>query len=237
MIEHTLNNVKMTKKQLSVQLALSHEKDKRGVPVECLLDTGTTCNVILIDDLNKISKNAVNMPESINNITTNSADVILDKYSDVFHGLGTLPGYVYLQTNPEVASVQHTSRKMPVALKKEVKAKLDEMEKRGIIAPVTDPTDWISSMVVVKKGAKLHICLSLSDLYKALIIKEVSLSDAYNRRNPSMATQCQGILHLRCSRWIQPVLTKQRKQLLDYFLDTISEVLLAQDAFWNQNSK
>ena len=59
MIEHTLKNVKMTKKQLHVQLALSHEKDKRGVPVECLLDTGTTCNVISMDDLNKISKNAV----------------------------------------------------------------------------------------------------------------------------------------------------------------------------------
>ena len=59
MIEHKLNNVKMTKKQLSVQLALSHEKDKRGVPVECLLDTGTTCNVISMDDLNQISKNAV----------------------------------------------------------------------------------------------------------------------------------------------------------------------------------
>ena len=49
MIEHTLNKVKMTKKQLSVQLALSHEKDKRG----------TTCNVISMDDLNKISRNAV----------------------------------------------------------------------------------------------------------------------------------------------------------------------------------
>ena len=40
MIEHTINNVKMTKKQLSVQLALSHEKRKRGIPVESLLDTG-----------------------------------------------------------------------------------------------------------------------------------------------------------------------------------------------------
>ena len=110
----------------------------------------------------------VNMPESINNVTTNSAEAILDKYSDVFHGLGTLPGYVHLQTNPEVAPVQHTPRKIPVALKKEVKAKLDEMEKRGIIAPVTEPTDWISSMVVVKKGAKLRICLSPSDLNKAL---------------------------------------------------------------------
>ena len=178
MIEHTLNNVKMTKKQLSVQLALSHEKDKTGVPGECLLDTGTTCNVMSIDDLNKISRNAVmresqtrlnlydgsymyplgvctlhtvhndkpyklrfevvttkvagkpllsanacqimqlitvNMPESINNITTNSAEAVLDKYSDVFHRLGTLPGYVHLQTNPEVAPVQHTPRKMPVA--------------------------------------------------------------------------------------------------------------------------
>ena len=97
---------------------------------------------------------SVNMSESINNITTNSAEVILYKYSDVFHGLGTLPGYVHLQTNPEVAPVQHTPRKMPVALKKEAKAKLDEIEKQGIIAPVTEPSDWISSKVVLKKGTK-----------------------------------------------------------------------------------
>ena len=35
------------------------ERAKEGVPVKCLLDTGTTCNVISMDDLNKISRNAV----------------------------------------------------------------------------------------------------------------------------------------------------------------------------------
>ena len=97
----------------------------------------------------------VSMPESINSITTNSAEAHTSR--------------LYASTNnPEVAPVQHTLRKMPVALRKEVKAKLDEMEKRGIIAPVTEPTDWISSMVPVKKGAKLRICLSPFDLNKTL---------------------------------------------------------------------
>ena len=64
---------------------------------------------------------SVNMPESINSITTDSAEAIVDKYSDVLQELGKLPGYVHLQTNPEVAPVQHTPRKMSVVLKKRSK--------------------------------------------------------------------------------------------------------------------
>ena len=33
---------------------------------------------------------------------------------------------------------------------------------------MTEPTNWISSMVVVKKGTKLRICLSQSDFNKTL---------------------------------------------------------------------
>ena len=109
------------------------------------------------------------------------------------------------------------------------------MEKRGIIAPVTEPTDWISSMVAVKKGTKLCICLSPSDSYKALkrshypipMIEEM-LPKLQNAKVFSILDAADGY---------KPVPTGQRKQLLDYFLNAISEVLLDQDAHWNQNSK
>ena len=58
---------------------------------------------------------------------------------------------------------------MPLAYKNELKLKLDSMEKDGIISKVTEPTDWVSSMVVVKKpNGKLRICLDPTDLNKAI---------------------------------------------------------------------
>lgn len=42
------------------------------------------------------------------------------------------------------------------------------MAKREIIAPVEQPTDWVSSMVIVAKKNKLRICLDPTDLNKAI---------------------------------------------------------------------
>ena len=42
-----------------------------------------------------------------------------------------------------------------------MKAELEEMEKANIIGEVEEPTDWVSSMVVVEKpNGKLRICLA-----------------------------------------------------------------------------
>ncbi|ELT87409.1 hypothetical protein CAPTEDRAFT_30497, partial [Capitella teleta] len=47
--------------------------------------------------------------------------------------------------------MQHAPWIVPEALKPKVKDKLDSMEARGVIQKVEEPTDWISSMVVVEK--------------------------------------------------------------------------------------
>ena len=54
---------------------------------------------------------------------------------------------------------QHAPRWIPVTLQKEVKKKIAALEKKGIIQKVTDPTDWISSMVIVSRPGKIRICL------------------------------------------------------------------------------
>ena len=62
----------------------------------------------------------------------------------------------------------HAPRRIPVTLQKKVKEKIAELEKKGIIQKVTDPTDWISSMVIVSKPGKIRICLDPRDLNKAI---------------------------------------------------------------------
>ncbi len=65
--------------------------------------------------------------------------------------------------------VQHAPRCVQVALRGKLRESLDEMVQEQILVPVTEPTPWISSMVIVtKKNGKLRICLDPKDLNKAI---------------------------------------------------------------------
>ena len=58
--EHTVNNVKASRKQLSVTLPLSKRKvPDITTPRECLIDTGSTCNQISVDSVIDVDRNAV----------------------------------------------------------------------------------------------------------------------------------------------------------------------------------
>ena len=95
-------------------------------------------------------------------------EAILKEYKDVFEGLGHIGICSSFVVNPDHTPVQHAPRRVAVTLQKEVKEKITEMEKKGIIQKVKEPTDWISSMVVVAKPGKIRICLDPRDLNKAI---------------------------------------------------------------------
>ena len=86
----------------------------------------------------------------------------------MFEGLGHIGISSSFVVNPDHTPVQHAPRRVAVTLQKEVKEKIAEMEKKGIIQKVTEPTEWISSMVVVAKPGKIRICLDPRDLNKAI---------------------------------------------------------------------
>ena len=80
---------------------------------------------------------------------------ILVEYSDLFQGLGCLPGEHTIKLDPSVPPVVHPPRKVPVSLKEKIKDELDRMEKAGVIVRQTEPTDWVNSMVAVVKPNKI----------------------------------------------------------------------------------
>ena len=58
---------------------------------------------------------------------------------------------------------------MPVALRDRLKKTLDQLVEQDILAPVMEPTPWISSMVTVPKSdGRLRICLDPKDLNQAI---------------------------------------------------------------------
>ena len=50
-----------------------------------------------------------------------------------------------------------------------LKEDLDKLVKEEVITPVTEPTNWVSSLVLVNKPDKLRICIDPQDLKKALL--------------------------------------------------------------------
>ena len=132
-------------------------------------------------NLVSLNRNEAKIDREIHNIGTNRQEVseslltkreIMKRYGDVFDTLGCLPGELHFQINKDVPPVQHVPRKIPIAMKEQVTKKIEGLIEKKIVAKVNEPTDWISSMVVVKKhdNNKLRICIDPRDLNKALEI-------------------------------------------------------------------
>lgn len=78
---------------------------------------------------------------------------LVQKYPMVFgSGTGLLEGEYHIRVDPEVDPVQHAPRRVPVAVRQQLKSTLDDLVVQDIIVPVTQPTRWISSSVVIATG-------------------------------------------------------------------------------------
>ena len=96
-------------------------------------------------------------------------DQILREYGDVFEGIGCLPGEYNIEVDLRKSPVIHAPRKIPIAIRETVKEELNKMEENGIIARITEPTPWVSSMVVVpKKNNQVRVCIDPRDLNTAI---------------------------------------------------------------------
>ena len=104
---------------------------------------------------------------------------LLEEYDDVFEGLGKLYGQHHMVTDESIRPVVHPPRLLPVAMIERVQRKLYEMAAANIIEQVNQPTDWVSSMLVVSKPSteaegetKLRICLDPRELTDSVIKRE-----------------------------------------------------------------
>ena len=110
-----------------------------------------------------------------NVLTVNNQPKILTEaevttvYKDVFVGEGRFEEKLHLEVNKEVPPTKLPVRKVPIALKKPIKEELDRLVRLDALAKVDVPTDWISSMVAVKKSdGSIRLCIDPKPLNKAL---------------------------------------------------------------------
>ena len=86
-----------------------------------------------------------------------SREEIPSTYKDVFEGLGHISNVSFV-IDDKCRPVQHAPQRVPVTICQEVKEKI---KGKGIIKKETEPTDWISSMVVVAKPNKYEFASTL----------------------------------------------------------------------------
>lgn len=106
---------------------------------------------------------------TINNINNFKISSLLEKYDDLFEGLGCLKEKCKLILRDDIRPTIDAPRRVPFNLLEPLKAELERMEKLDVIKAVEEPTDWVNSIVLVKKtNGNLRICLDPRNLNKAI---------------------------------------------------------------------
>ena len=110
-------------------------------------------------------------------------DKVESTYADVFQGLGKFPGEPYkLRLKPDAVPAKHRPRKVPVHLQEAFHEEVERLVKIDVLEPVTEPTEWVNSFVVVEKvidssnahsphhsiKKSIRLCIDPKDLNEAL---------------------------------------------------------------------
>ena len=85
----------------------------------------------------------------------NTTQDLIQVYPDRFKGIGYIPGTYHITLHNDAKSVIHTPQKCPIAMQPLVHEKLNEFLEQGIITPVEESTDWVSSLAYSWKAKSL----------------------------------------------------------------------------------
>ena len=110
---------------------------------------------------------ALDLVQRVHKVDVNLEE-LLNQHPDLQNASGVMPGTYSIKIDPTATPVVHGPRRQPAALLPKIVSKLKEMEKKGHQAKVTQPTDWVNSMVVSSRGDKIRICFDPRDLNKAV---------------------------------------------------------------------
>ena len=131
-------------------------------------------NILKYTDNDAINKPTMgNAPVYLVEDSVNSSmskEDLMKQFPEVFsEEVGQLDGEYRIKIDPSVSPVQHPTHRVPVSVHEPLKLELERLTERDIIAPVTAPTPWVSSLVVVpKKDGKLRLCLDPKDLNQVI---------------------------------------------------------------------
>ena len=69
-----------------------------------------------------------------------------------FDTTGNMPGQYTIRVDTSIHPVQHARRRVPIEAREEIEKTLQNIVNNGIITPVTEPTEWVSSLTYPRKS-------------------------------------------------------------------------------------
>lgn len=158
------------------------------------LDTAVKFGLVNNHKVNTVDKN----------VKSNCYSSLVTKYKDLFRGLGKLDYTYNIKLTDNCIPVAERPRKIPYSVQDKVKHELDRMEQMGVVRKVCEPTEWVSSMVVVcRDNNKVRICLDPQNLNKAIVRErhmmptfEELISKMPNAKYFSVLDACKGFYQI-----------------------------------------
>ena len=127
------------------------------------------CAVKVIQDTSCLPGPTPALPTPKKTAPIKSTEDLIRKFPDRFQGIGQFPGEYTIRLCDNSQPIIHAPWKCPISIYSKVKAELDKMVKLGVITPVDEPTDWVSSVAYAwKASGELCICLDPCDLNNAI---------------------------------------------------------------------
>lgn len=98
-------------------------------------------------------------------------DALLKEYDDIFHGLGNITEFEHkISVDPDIKPVSQRLRRIPLNQIEAVNAEIDRMLEDDVIEEITEPSPWVSNLVIVpKENGDLRVCVDLREVNKAVI--------------------------------------------------------------------
>ena len=103
-------------------------------------------------------------------------EFVLQHYEKVFQpGRGNpLGAPMHIEMDPDIRPVHAPRRRIPVAKVQRVNEALEKLCEEGVIAPVAQPTNWLSNMLIKEKpNGKLRICIDPSQTINKAIKRPI----------------------------------------------------------------
>ncbi|XP_022794630.1 uncharacterized protein K02A2.6-like [Stylophora pistillata] len=189
------------------RVSMRNPKNSKKYNVEFLVVKGIYTSLIgsrASEQMNLVTVHQENTQQITTDAQSLTLNQVTEEFGKVFKGQGCMEGKLHLKIDAKVTPVINPPRQVPFALKDKLKSELDWLERPQMIRKVKEPTEWVSSLVVVEKpNGKLRVCIDPIHLNKALkrshyplpVIEDV-LPELSNVKVFSKADLKDGFLHI-----------------------------------------
>ncbi|GAA6098903.1 uncharacterized protein K02A2.6-like [Tachysurus ichikawai] len=114
---------------------------------ESILGDKASEDLGLVKRIYQINSDNIKIDNQIKRLSQSKGSIsIVNKYTTVFKGHGTLPYTYKIQLKEDAKPVVHGPRRVPAPLKAGLIKELNRMTQMGVIERVEEPTDWVNSI-------------------------------------------------------------------------------------------